>query len=46
MRKATALSIAAETRRIRHAMLERQNINPVHVEAQKHVAMAEKEKAS
>jgi large subunit ribosomal protein L35 len=46
MRKATALSVAAETRRIRHAMLEKQNINPVQVEAQKLAAMAEKERAS
>ncbi|MFI5460851.1 MAG: 50S ribosomal protein L35 [Isosphaerales bacterium] len=42
MRKTTALTVSAETHRIRNAMLEKQNVNPLHVEAQKRVAMAEK----
>jgi len=46
MRKTTALSVSAEARRIRNAMLEKQNVNPLHVEAQKLVAVAEKERAS
>jgi large subunit ribosomal protein L35 len=46
MRKSTSLSVSAETRRIRHAMLEKQNSNPIDVEARKLVALAEKEKAS
>jgi large subunit ribosomal protein L35 len=41
MRRPTALSVSAETRRIRMAMLERQNVNPHAVEAQKLAAMAE-----
>ncbi|HKI21296.1 MAG TPA: hypothetical protein VKA15_25605, partial [Isosphaeraceae bacterium] len=42
MRKTTALTVSAEAHRIRNAMLEKQNMNPLHVEAQKLVAMAEK----
>jgi len=42
MRKSTALSVSAEAHRIRNAMLEQQNMNPLHVAAQKLVAMAEK----
>ncbi len=42
MRKSTALSVSAEMHRIRNAMLERQNVNPLNVDARKLAAMAEK----
>ncbi len=42
MRKSTALTVSAETRRIRFALLDRQNVNPLDVEARKLVAVAEK----
>ena len=42
LRKTTALTVSAEMHRIRNAMLERQNVNPLDVQAQKLVAVAEK----
>jgi len=42
LRKSTALTVAAETHRIRNAMLEKQNVNPDDVHAHKLAAMAEK----
>ena len=41
LRKSTTLKVAAEAHRIRNAMLEKQNVNPVHVVTLKHEAMAE-----
>ena len=41
LRKSTNLKVAAEAHRIRNAMLEKQNVNPVHVVTLKHEAMAE-----
>ncbi len=41
LRKSTTLKVAAEAHRIRNAMLEKQNVNPVHVATLKHEAMAE-----
>jgi large subunit ribosomal protein L35 len=40
LRKSTTLKVAAEAHRIRNAMLEKQNVNPVHVATLKHEAMA------
>jgi large subunit ribosomal protein L35 len=42
LRKPSSLNVAAESRRIRHAMLEKQGVNPEHVAAQKLAAMAAK----
>jgi large subunit ribosomal protein L35 len=42
LRKSTSLSVSAETRRIRFALLNRQNVNPHDVEARKLAALAEK----
>ena len=41
LRKSTTLKVAAEAHRIRNAMLEKQNVNPVHVVTLKHDAAAE-----
>jgi len=41
LRKSTTLKVAAEAHRIRNAMLEKQNVNPVHVQTLKHEAMAD-----
>jgi large subunit ribosomal protein L35 len=41
LRKSTNLKVAAEAHRIRNAMLEKQNVNPVHVVTLKHEAAAE-----
>ena len=41
LRKSTTLKVAAEAHRIRNAMLEKQNVNPVHVVTLKLDAMAE-----
>ena len=41
LRKSTTLKVAAEAHRIRNAMLEKQNVNPVHVVTLKHEAVAE-----
>jgi large subunit ribosomal protein L35 len=46
MRKSTALSVSAETRRIRFALLDHQNVNPKDIEAKKLLALAEKTAAS
>src|ERR1700722_3256300 len=40
LRKSTTLKVAAEAHRIRNAMLDKQNVNPVHVETLKHEAKA------
>ncbi len=40
LRKSTTLKVAAEAHRIRNAMLEKQNVNPVHVATLKHEAVA------
>jgi len=42
MRQTTALTVSAEAHRVRNAMLERQNVNPLDVMAHKLAAMAEK----
>ena len=42
LRKTAALSVSAETRRIRFALLDHQNVNPKDVEARKLAAVAEK----
>ena len=42
LRKKTSLSVAAESHRIRNAMLEKQGVNPDDVHAQKMVAIAAK----
>jgi large subunit ribosomal protein L35 len=42
LRKKSALSVAAETRRIRHAMLEKAGVNPDAVHAEKMAALAAK----
>jgi large subunit ribosomal protein L35 len=41
LRKSTTLKVAAEARRIRDAMLEKQSVNPVHVVTLKHDAVLE-----
>jgi large subunit ribosomal protein L35 len=41
LRKSTTLKVAAEAHRVRNAVLEKQNVNPVHVVTLKHEAMAE-----
>lgn len=46
LRKSTTLKVAAEAHRIRNAMLEKQNVNPVHVATLKHEAMAENAEAA
>jgi large subunit ribosomal protein L35 len=46
LRKSTNLKVAAEAHRIRNAMLEKQNVNPVHVQTLKHEAMADHAAAS
>ncbi len=46
MRKKSTLNVSAESQRIRHAMLVRQAVNPLGVQAQKLAALAEKAKAS
>jgi len=40
LRKTSSLKVAAESWRIRHAMLEKQTVNPEHVAAQKLAAVA------
>jgi large subunit ribosomal protein L35 len=40
LRKKSSLKVTAEARRIRFALLERQNVNPQDVEAQKLAALA------
>src|SRR3954464_7646058 len=40
LRKKSALKVTAEARRIRFALLERQNVNPQEVEAHKLAALA------
>jgi large subunit ribosomal protein L35 len=42
LRKKSALSVAAETRRIRRAMLEKPGVNPDAVHAEKMAALASK----
>jgi large subunit ribosomal protein L35 len=42
LRKKTTLTVAAESRRIRHAMLEKQGVNPDDVHAHKMAALAER----
>jgi len=42
LRKSTSLSVTAEARRVRFALLDRQNVNPDDVEAHKLAALAEK----
>ena len=46
LRKKSALSVSAESQRIRCAMLERQGVNPDAVHAQKMAATAERPAAS
>jgi large subunit ribosomal protein L35 len=41
LRKSTKLKVTAEARRIRFALLEKQNVNPENVHAEKLVAVAE-----
>jgi large subunit ribosomal protein L35 len=41
LRKSTTLKVAAEAHRIRNAMLEKQNVNPVEVVTLKHAASTE-----
>ncbi len=41
LRKSTQLKVAAESRRIRFALLDQQNVNPDTVHAEKLAAMAE-----
>jgi large subunit ribosomal protein L35 len=41
LRKSTQLKVAAETRRIRFALLDQQNVNPDTVQAEKLAAVAE-----
>jgi large subunit ribosomal protein L35 len=41
LRKSTNLKVGAEAHRVRNAVLERQNVNPVHVVTLKHEAMAD-----
>ncbi len=41
LRKSTQLKVAAESRRIRFALLDRQNVNPDTVHAEKLAAVAE-----
>jgi hypothetical protein len=41
LRKSTTLKVAAEAHRIRNAMLDRQNVNPVHVVTLKENAQAD-----
>ncbi len=42
LRKKSTLNVSAESRRIRHALLTRQAVNPLDVEAQKAAAQAVK----
>ena len=42
LRKKSTLNVSAETRRIRHALLNRQAVNPLAVEAEKQAAQAAK----
>jgi len=42
LRKKASLNVSAENRRIRHALLTRQAVNPLAVEAEKLAAQAEK----
>jgi large subunit ribosomal protein L35 len=42
LRKKSSLNVSAETRRIRHALLDRQSVNPLAVEAEKLAAQAQK----
>jgi large subunit ribosomal protein L35 len=44
LRKTTTLNVTAEARRIRNAMLEKQNVNPADVMAHKLMALSEKAK--
>jgi large subunit ribosomal protein L35 len=46
LRKSTALKVSAEAHRIRNAMLEKQNVNPEHVESLKLAAVAAHASAS
>lgn len=45
LRKSSTLDVAAESRRIRHAMLNKQGSNPAHVAALKLAALAAKKAA-
>jgi large subunit ribosomal protein L35 len=40
LRKSTTLKVSAEAHRVRNAMLEKQNVNPEHVESLKLAAVA------
>ena len=42
LRKKGSLGVAAESRRIRHAMLEKQSVNPEEVHAEKLAALAKR----
>lgn len=42
LRKKSTLNVSAESRRIRHALLTRQSVNPLDVEADKQAALAAK----
>ena len=46
LRKKSTLNVSAESRRIRHAMLNRQSVNPLSVEAEKLASLATKAAAA